>query len=330
MREIRPGLFVYTAPPVFPLGRSFLTVNGINQRIVFNGVRRALGKLEMKKPIVWISEPYFSFFSRDWGQALTVFDWIHDDPGNAGSRLARAYRRLREETLEGSDLVFTPSRIIYERYGRNDPRFHLVPHGALLNALPAAPARKPEDISGIPSPIIGFIGTIGPSVDLELIEFLARGKKEWSFVFIGEIRRNVLKLKLYPNVYFLGPRTREELPRYLGCFSAGIIPYAMSPATETVHPVKTYEYLAAGIPVVSTRLPELEPLSEAIELVDNGNDFIRSVEKALAENTPDKIKRRRNIALENSWESRMNVIENAIAKALTSAGADRGFGISII
>ncbi len=316
--EIGPGFCRCVSPPLFPLNRSVIAVNRVNQEMIFRAARKAWKSLGMESPIFWISDPYFSFFARDHGQPLTVFDWIHDEGVRKKSRLDRVFRRLREETLRGSDIVFTPSRVIFERHGRGDPRFHLLPHGADLPAAPVSPGPGPEDISGIPSPIIGFIGTIGETVDLGLLEFLAERRKDWSFVLVGEVRRSVGSLADRSNVYLLGPKRREALPRYLGSFSAGIIPYRVGSLTETVHPVKTYEYLAAGLPVVATRLPELLPLEGIIRRQDDPAGFLRALEEVLAGDRAEEETARKDFARRNSWEKRVEEIERIIAAGPTA------------
>ncbi len=323
--EIRPGLCRRVSPPLFPLNRSVIAVNRINQGMIFRSARRAWKRLGMESPVFWISDPYFSFFARDHGQPLTVFDWIHDEGVREKSRLDRVFRRLREETLRGADIVFTPSRVIFDRHGRGDPRFHLVPNGTELIPESFPGGRKPEDISDIPSPVIGFVGTIGPAVDLELLEGLAERRKDWSFVLIGEVRRSVGSLASRPNVHLLGPKRREELPRYLGSFSAGIIPYRVGSLTETVHPIKTYEYLAAGLPVVSTRLPELLPLEGIIRREDDPAGFLRALEEVLAGDRAEEQSARRDFARRNSWEKRVEEIEKIIAAARStqSAGGEK-------
>lgn len=316
VREIQPNLFLYTAPPILPLGRSFLAVNMLNQRFIYRGVKKAMKAIGMKRPIFWISDPYFSFFAREHGQRLTIFDWIHDEPGQTESRISRVYRALQNETMNRSRITFTPARMLYERHGKVNPDFHLVPHGVDYDLFAGIGAEKPAEMERFSPPVIGFIGTIGSAVDIILLEILAAERKDWSFVFIGDVRRNVGRLRSYPNVHFLGTRPGTELPLYLRCFSAGIIPYIVSPATRTVHPVKTYEYLAAGIPVVSTRLPELEPLRGMIELADGRDEFISSLDKVLREDTPEQHRKRTLFARENSWKSRMQAIERIIKEAI--------------
>ena len=317
-REIQSNLFCYTAPPVLPLGRSCATINSLNQRIIYHGVKNAMDLIGMRSPLLWISDPYFSFFSRNHGQIITIYDWIHDNPVSSGSKIDRTYRKLEKEFLGNADIIFTPSRVIYNRYGKNDPRFHLIPHGVNHELFSTGRREVPADLEKIPPPLIGFIGTIGTTVDIGLLEKLVRRKKAWSFIFIGDVKREVKTLSSAPNVYFPGPKNRQELPQYLSSFDAGIIPYRVSPETGTVHPVKTYEYLAAGIPVVSTNLPELETLRGMIELADGDEAFISCLDKVLKKDTPEEHRERTRFARENSWESRIGEIEKIILKALLS------------
>lgn len=313
-REVRENLFVYSGPPVFPLGRSWVSILRINQRLLFSGVKKMMAKLGFSQSLVWISDPYFSALPRNFSSPLTIFDWIHETPLRTTTRRGRVYRIMEEDIRQKAQVIITPSRVIYERHGQDDPRFILVPNGVDLALFQNSgkEVERPPDLTSLPAPVIGFIGTIGPAVDLELLEFLARKKREWSFVFIGAVRRGVEALRSHSNVYFLGPRAREELPRYLGGFSVGIIPYILSPETETVHPVKTYEYLAAGLPVVSMNLPELKHLEGIVELAGSFNDFLHRLEKVINEDSPEQRERRRQVAREHSWERRMQVIQEVI------------------
>jgi len=316
VREIQPNLFLYTAPPTLPMGRSFLSINMLNQHFIFRSVNKAMRRVGMNKPIFWISDPYFSFFARNHGQILTIYDWIHDNPVRNRSKIDQTYRELEKEVIGKTDIIFTPSRFIYDKYGKSDTFFHLVSHGVDYDLFEESGGKPPEEMEQFPLPVIGFIGTIGSTVDIDLLEILAGEREKWSFVFIGDVRRELGRLRSCPNIHFLGSRPEPELPRYLRCFSAGIIPYVVSPATRTVHPVKTYEYLAAGIPVVSTRLPELEHMRGMIELAAGPDEFIISLEKVLREDTPKLHQKRSRFARENSWESRMQTIERIIEELI--------------
>ncbi|MCX6348008.1 MAG: glycosyltransferase [Candidatus Aureabacteria bacterium] len=314
-QEAGKNLWIYTAPPALPFARRVLGIQRINLRFMYQGVGRALAALNMDRPLVWVSDPYFGAIPPEMRRGLVVFDWIHAGGEEEESRRGRVYRALLASVRDQADLIFTPSRLVMERYGAGDRRFHYLPHGVSEEWLQAAPGSPPPpEIASLPRPIIGFSGTVGPVLDAGLLGALARLRPDWSFVLIGEIRLFPGVLPSAPNIIYLGPRPPRELPRYLGAFSAGIIPYRVCPETETVHPVKTYEYLAAGLPVVSTPLPEIRHLAGTVDFAASAEDFIRSLEDLIAGDTPEKKEARRHFARDNSWAKRVEEIERIIAE----------------
>jgi len=309
------NLRIYAAPPALPFVRRFLGIQRINLRLMYRGVVRALAALNLDRPLVWVSDPYFGAIPPEMGKGMVVFDWIHAGGEEEESRRGRVYRALLAEVRNQADLIFTPSRLIMERHGAGDRRFHYLPHGVSEGWLHPAPVSPPPpEIVSLPRPILGFSGTIGPALDAVLLGALARLRPDWSFVLIGEIRSFPGVLPSAPNVYYLGPRPPRELPRYLGAFSAGIIPYRVGPETETVHPVKTYEYLAAGLPVVSTPLPEIRHLREVVGFAASPREFVARLEEEIGGDTPEKRAARRHFAHDNTWEKRVEEIERIIAE----------------
>jgi glycosyltransferase involved in cell wall biosynthesis len=309
------NLRIYTAPPALPFARRFLGIQRANLRLMYRGVGRALAALKMPRPLIWVSDPYFGAIPPGLGRRMVIFDWIHSGGEEEASRRGRVYRALIASVRDQADLIFTPSRLVRERHGSGDGRFHYLPHGVSEEWFHSAPVPPPPDeIASLPRPVIGFSGTIGPALDAGLLGNLARLRPGWSFVLVGEKRIGVCPLA--PNIYYLGPRPPRELPNHLQSFSAGIIPYRVCPETETVHPVKTYEYLAAGLPVVSTPLPEIRHLRELVGFASSAEDFIRRLEESIAGDTPEKKAARRRFARESTWAKRVEEIERIIASAV--------------
>ncbi len=312
------NLWISVGPPLLPGARRFLALQRLNRSLLYRRVRRKLRRLGLQKPLIWISDPYFGAPPAGWEREGVIFDWIHLPVAEPPSRRTVVYRALLEEVCASADLVFTPSRLVLERRGARDPRFHYLPHGvdpAFFGAGPEAPA--PSPLAALPRPVVGFAGTMGQSFDGELVAALARSRPDWSFVLVGEARSALLPRG--PNILSAGPCPPRDLPRWLEAFSAGIIPYRVDPATETVHPVKTYEYLAAGLPVVSTPLPEIAHLAGLVAFAANPEDFARRLEEEMQGDTPAKRAARRGFARENTWEKRAEEIERIIAAVLTPA-----------
>ena len=168
---------------------------------------------------------------------------------------------LERRTIAASDVVITSSAKLYEQRRPLHRNTHLVLHGVDYEHFAAAadlsPDAIPDDIKHLPRPVLGYFGLISDYVDLELLAQAARRRPDWSFVLIGEARCNLGCLQGLSNVHILGGRAYEELPAYCRGFDVGLVPFRMNRLTRAVNPIKLREYLAAGLPVVSAPLPEV-------------------------------------------------------------------------
>jgi glycosyltransferase involved in cell wall biosynthesis len=166
-------------------------------------------------------------------------------------------------------------------------------------------------------PRIVFTGAIVTNkLDLPLLVELARLEPSWSFALVGPIgpgdpNADVSPLLREPNIHLLGPRSHAELPGVLRAADAAIIPYARNELTDSIFPMKVYEYLAAGLPVVSTPLPALAGLG-ALQTAADAGGFASALERALAEDSPDARAERSRAAASHSWEHRLAEIAEAI------------------
>ena len=141
----------------------------------------------------------------------------------------------------------------------------------------------PADLAAIPRPRIGFIGLIRSWVDLELIAAVARRRSSWQFVMIGDSTEDLAPCRDLPNVHFLGNRPYGTLPAYCCGLDAAIIPFRLNDLTRAVNPIKLREYLSAGLPVVSTPLPEVQAVGPGVWLAEGPQDFETALERAMAQ-----------------------------------------------
>lgn len=200
---------------------------------------------------------------------------------------AKAYR---------NDIVFLPNAGDFEHFNK-------LPENTLLE--------------NIKKPIIGYFGAIAEWFDNELIEFLAENNKNWNFVLIGRtFGSNIKNLKTFPNVHFLGEKTYKELPEYLFWFDVCIIPFKLTPLIEATHPVKFYEYLSSGKPVVSSKLPELLKYGDICYIAENKEDFLEKIKIALKENDLEINNKRIKFAQENTWDARYQMLISHIEQQL--------------
>ena len=172
----------------------------------------------------------------------------------------------------------------------------------------------PNDLlKGIKKPIIGYYGAIAEWFDSGLIEYVASQRPDWSIVLIGHtFGSDIRKLKKFKNVYFLGEKPYGELPKFLYWIDVCMIPFKINELTLSTNPVKFYEFISSGKPVVAVRLPELLPYADILYLSKDKEDFIKNIETALKEKDKDLIGRRINLARSNDWDRRFDQICSCI------------------
>ena len=176
------------------------------------------------------------------------------------------------------------------------------------------PSVPPPDISAIPRPIVGFFGLIQERVDLSLIGYLASNLEDASFVLIGMVAQDISGMRGIGNVHFLGVKAYAELPRYMHYFDVCIMPYKLNDEMVNSNPKKLREYLAAGKPVVSVRIKEVERYGEFVYIADDYAQFLDLVKRALAEDSAEKAQQRMKAVEEESWECRVEQITTVVSK----------------
>ena len=194
-------------------------------------------------------------------------------------------------------------------------RAHCVAQGAaeercivVRNAVTANEATgrciPPIRVAGAP-PVIGYLGALEEWFDGDTIRSAAVARPDWRFVIAGRVESPALNSLLrLPNVEFTGEIAREKVPEILSRFDVATIPFRLNPLTLGADPIKLYEYLAAGLPVVSSRLPETLRFENLMHYYDNAADFVRAIELALAERGKAERRERKLAVKDETWESR--------------------------
>jgi glycosyltransferase involved in cell wall biosynthesis len=162
-----------------------------------------------------------------------------------------------------------------------------------------------------------------------MLAAMARSRPEWSWVLVGPLQTSSRELRHIPNVHLIGPKAHEELPDYIRRFDVGIVPYLHNNYTATVVPTKIIEYLAAGKPVVSTNLPEVNTFNGKHEVIvtspNSSAEFVASIERALdSSGEEDVVARRQTVAALNDWEDRYERMSCLIELELQKKSPARG------
>ncbi|MFZ5634580.1 MAG: glycosyltransferase [Bacillota bacterium] len=321
-RQITENIYLYSPPVVLPFGNMFPWVNRLNQRWLLLFAGKIARRLGFKRPLVWTYLPGSLVLARGLKPGALVYDCVDEHSEFAGLINRQAVLSMERELLGRCDIVFTTARGLYEAkkpYARN---IHLVPNAADVGHFARADREEtavPPEIARLPHPLLGFVGVIHHWIDLDLVEYLAGRRPDWSVAMIGPVGAgvNVDRLKALPNVYFLGRKDREELPGYMKAFDVCLNPFRKNELTDRVNPLKLYEYLASGRPVVSVEMPGVMEFKDIIEIAGDYEGFLQAVERALESESGRKKRLRLEAAARNSWESRVEKMMELIGKTLS-------------
>jgi glycosyltransferase involved in cell wall biosynthesis len=208
---------------------------------------------------------------------------------------------LEQRLLQRVDAVVATARSLLESKRPRSGKVYYLPQGVNYEHF-AAPQPQPSDLARLPRPWIGFAGGVTTPVDVDLVHRLAAAFSTGSIVLVGPVALPRTALEA-PNIHLLGPRLYRDLPGYLQAFDVGLIPYVLNPHTIAVDPLKLLEYLAAGIPVVTTDLPEVRKYSQAVSIASTHDAFVAAVRTAIErpEGTP---RQRQSVAREHGWNRR--------------------------
>lgn len=224
-----------------------------------------------------------------------------------------SHQREEEELLllRDSDLVITSSLYLNQkaRAVRADGIVS-VPNGCDFAHFSNLP---PNDLlEKLPKPIIGYYGAISEWFDAELVEFIAKRRPNWSIVLIGHTFGGTIShLRRLANIHLLGEQPYDKIPKYLYHFDVCIIPFRISPVIQATNPVKFYEFMAAGKPVVTTDIPELQRFSDICYIGHGKDDFLAKTEVALDEGLLNR-ERRVKFAANHTWDAAVEVLSSAL------------------
>jgi glycosyltransferase involved in cell wall biosynthesis/SAM-dependent methyltransferase len=244
-----------------------------------------------------------------------IYDCLDDYYGFGNVNKARIDEEIK--LFRNSDLVLTTSSFLYKKARRVTNKTLYIPNAGEFDHFKQPPQN--DLLKNIKKPIAGYYGAIADWFDNETIEYVAIRKPDVNFVFIGHtFGSNISTLEKLSNVHFLGEKPYRELPLYLYHFDVCLIPFKPTPLIEATHPVKFYEYLASGKPVISTRLSELFPFGNLCYLSSDKEEFLINLDRALNENDPQMVSRRIEFASKNTWEHRFGFLYPEMKTILSS------------
>jgi glycosyltransferase involved in cell wall biosynthesis len=311
LSEPERNIFVLNPIAIPVYGRP--RIRNLNRALLRFQVKRAMRQLGFEQPINFVFNPAAAVVAGALGEKQILYycvDEYTEFSGVSSSSLAE----LEQQLLRQSDLVIVSAERLYQSKVKTNPRTVLIRHGVDFDHFRKALDPEtivPEEIRDLPHPVIGFFGLIADWVDLELMAEVAKRYPNGSMVLVGKATTDTSVLEQLSNVHLLGRKPYASLPAYCKGFDVALMPFRINELTLNANPLKVREYIAAGLPVVSTAIPEVEVLG----LCRIGRDhpsFIQEVELALQDPGPS-VARSESIRSE-SWGARVDELRASLAR----------------
>lgn len=315
-RQVDERIWVY-APLVIPFRHNHPWVRAFNQGWLSRTIGRFMRRHHFDQPMLWTYHPY----------VLETRAWLDQQNGTRTGKLiyhcvddlaaipgidSHAFAREERALLAKADAVFTTAQALYDKcrpYNENVHDFpNVVDFEHFARAHESGPT--PADLANIPRPRLAYVGALSDfKVDFNLLHDLATDRPDWHVVLIGSEREGqrdalLAKLSSLPNVHLLGHRSYEQLPDYLRGMDVGLLPTLVNDYTRSMFPMKYFEYLASGLPVVSTPLAFAQRQRKGLQVAENVNDFTRAVASQLASGKFTK-KQSKQFVGPHTWEYRL-------------------------
>ena len=314
---VNNNLTIYS-PLLLPFPYSKLSLF-INKKIFNRSLDRWMKASRFRDPVVisFLPTPLIQESIKYIKPKLTVYYCANNMADSSIS--ASNVLPFEEKFFKDADIVFTASYVAQEHASKFAENVFYFPPGIDFEKFDVAIRTNKGilgDIENIQRPIIGYIGTLGRVLDQDLICAIADKYLNFNIVLIGPEFTDIKELKKRKNIILLGSKPHDQLPYYIKEFDVGIVPYICNNFTEGVYPSKLNEYLAMGVPFVSTNLREVRKSVESYDklgvVANNTHEFIDAV-KAMIEEKSEKLRNLRiEASKENSWDFRFKGISDIL------------------
>jgi GT2 family glycosyltransferase/glycosyltransferase involved in cell wall biosynthesis len=307
VRSVGHNVFVVKlgAPRDYFIYRDRLSPQGIE--VLMAELKQLFREVHIVNPLAKVDHPFWQPLVAKL-QMPIVYDAM--DLHRGFKETASHTETLESELARRADGILVSSRYLARTFQAYHNKVLLLPNAGDYQHFHQAPTARPPELSQLPGKIIGYYGAIAEWFDIQALRAILSERPDDSIVLIGRVQNQAVAALAarYQNLYLLGEKPYDSLPQYLHAFDVALIPFLLTPLIQATNPVKIYEYFAAGVPVVATKIPELEPYKKLLYLGTNPSHFAQLVTKALAEHDPGSVRARQQCAAKETWADRAAVL----------------------
>lgn len=303
-----------------PFHPVFRFLNKRNNKIFAKDIQSAIDRLQFKDVLIFNDSSMFLGFHlkellQAKGYAYYMRDYLIRVP-----YWKRHGERMEPKLIKKADTVVNNSTLYAEYGAKYNPKCYMVGQGCDVSLFNDEEGKivVPKEFGTIPGPILGYVGYLtSMRLDIPLLEFLAKKRKDWSIVLVGPEDEDFRNSALHEmdNVYFLGSKDAKELPAYVKGFDVAMNPQVVNDWTIGNYPRKIDEYLAMGKPTLATRTKAMEMFQDHVYLGSSKEEYLELAERALKENSKERIAERIEFAKSHTWENNVKAIYEAIKKS---------------
>ncbi len=303
-------------PLVIP-GAAHPALKRVHEAMLVAQIRRAVRKTQHGRDLpvqVWSFAPDVPYLVGKFDEECFVYycvDEYREFQGFHSERIAQA----EDELLDRADVVVATSAPLLEARRQRRPDTTLARHGVDYDHFSTAWQQHlpiPADLAELPRPVFGYFGLIEHWVDIELLAQVARARPWFSFVLLGDAKVDVTELRSLSNVHLLGRKPYQQLPAYCAHFDAGLLLFAQNAMTRHVNPVKMREYIAAGLPVISTPLPEAAPYGRSITMASSAEAFALACDRAIQADYAGRAQDISRTVIQETWRARVEELSKLV------------------
>lgn len=318
--KVDDNITVYSLPALMPFYNKNRMINRLNvKKYVLPLINRIMAQQHFDNPVLWLYHPSYVDLAGTFCHGPLVYDCIDRHSAYKGQIDPVLVDAMELELAGKCDTVFATAQGLYDTLAPKCSHTHLIPNGAnceLFGRVHSESFEIPEEMANIGTKIVGFVGALQECIDYELLCESADETPELTYVLIGPVIPGVdiSALTAKKNVRHIAARPQNDLPRYIASFDCCINPFRSGRLAMDVSPLKFYEYLATGKPVVSTPQPlQVNDFKHIVRITDGAAGFAAACREAVNDNDALRISTQLEEAQKCSWDARVSLMREKLA-----------------